>query len=121
MLKSSSKPLLLAGLAAGIALFAATSAANAVSLSSQGQSAIEQNGGMLWLAGPRYRGPYYGYPSYDYYDPPVHYEPYYGGYDYTPTPPPRRGSCWRWKRRCQANWGYGNEDFWGCMRYHGCN
>ena len=82
--------------------------------------------------GRRFRGPYLAFPSpaipyyynsnpyYDY--PSANYDPYYyGGYDYTPTPPPRGGSCARWRRRCQANWGYGNQDFWGCMRYHGCD
>ncbi len=80
-------------------------------------------------SGRRFRGPYlrfpgaaipyyYSNPYYDY--PSASYDPYYyGGYDY--TPPPRGSSCSRWKRRCQANWGYGNEDFWGCMRYHGCD
>ncbi len=79
--------------------------------------------------GRRFRGPYLAFPgaaipyyySNPYYDyPSSSYDPYYyGGYDYTPVP--RGGSCSRWRRRCQANWGYGNQDFWGCMRYHGCD
>ncbi len=30
------------------------------------------------------------------------------------------GRCSRWSRRCSANWGYGNRDYRGCMKYHGC-
>lgn len=79
--------------------------------------------------GRRYRGPYLAFPRFvappyyysdPYYDYPA-YDPYYGGYDNTPAPPPRGGSCARWSRRCTANWGYGNGDYWGCMRYHGCD
>ncbi len=74
----------------------------------------------------RHRGPYLAIPSLaiPYYyssDPYYDYDPYYySGYDYTPAPAPG-GSCSRWSRRCTANWGYGNPDYWGCMRYHGCN
>jgi len=33
----------------------------------------------------------------------------------------RRGrSCRYWHRRCVRNWGYGNSNYYGCMRYHGC-
>lgn len=32
----------------------------------------------------------------------------------------RYGRCGHWRRRCGANWGYGNSNFYGCMRYHGC-
>ena len=28
--------------------------------------------------------------------------------------------CVRWRRRCAANWGFGNANYYGCMRYHGC-
>ncbi len=64
-----------------------------------------------------YYGGYYGsgyYPDY-YYDPPVYSPPVYA--------PPRSygGSCRRWSRQCSANWGHGNSDYWGCMRYHGCD
>ncbi|MEM8688048.1 MAG: hypothetical protein AAGF81_12000, partial [Pseudomonadota bacterium] len=74
----------------------------------------------------RYRGPYISVPSvavpsYYYADPYYDYDPYYSsGYDYTPAPAPG-GSCARWSRRCTANWGYGNQDYWGCMQYHGCH
>ena len=45
--------------------------------------------------------PYYAYPRY------YSYRPYYGRCEY-------------WRRRCAANWGYRNSDYYGCMRYHGC-
>ncbi len=30
------------------------------------------------------------------------------------------GRCSYWARRCANNWGYGNNDFYGCLRYYGC-
>lgn len=30
------------------------------------------------------------------------------------------GGCRRWKSACAENWGYGNNDYYGCLRYHGC-
>ena len=36
----------------------------------------------------------------------------------------RRGhyhGCRRWKEACADNWGYGNDDYYGCLRYHGCD
>ena len=125
MLKSARNSFSLAALATLFGLLTAPSTALAgapaavlpsVAVGAVGQS---QPDGKLWLVGPYRSGYDYRYPYYDYPSPP--YSPYYGGYDYTPTPPPRRGSCWRWKRRCEANWGFGNEDYWGCMRYHGCH
>jgi hypothetical protein len=32
----------------------------------------------------------------------------------------RARSCRHWHRRCVRNWGYGNSNYYGCMRYHGC-
>lgn len=32
----------------------------------------------------------------------------------------RGRSCRHWSRRCARNWGYGNSNYYGCMRYHGC-
>jgi len=32
----------------------------------------------------------------------------------------RAGRCGYWHRRCVRNWGYGNSNYFGCMRYHGC-
>lgn len=31
-----------------------------------------------------------------------------------------RNACSYWSRRCIANWGYGNANYRGCMRYHRC-
>ena len=32
----------------------------------------------------------------------------------------RGGRCSYWARRCARTWGYGNANFYGCMRYHRC-
>ncbi len=32
----------------------------------------------------------------------------------------RAGRCGYWHRRCARNWGVGNSNYYGCMRYHGC-
>jgi hypothetical protein len=40
-----------------------------------------------------------------------------------PVPSPRysdSGSCSHWSQRCADSWGYGNNDYSGCMRYYGC-
>ena len=29
--------------------------------------------------------------------------------------------CRRWRDACAENWGYGNSDYYGCLRYHGCD
>ncbi len=29
-------------------------------------------------------------------------------------------SCGHWRNACAQNWGYGNNDYYGCLRYHGC-
>lgn len=47
------------------------------------------------------------------------YLPYQYGYGYS-RPRYSGGSCSYWSRRCIANWGYGNSNYYGCMRYHGC-
>lgn len=31
------------------------------------------------------------------------------------------GRCAHWRNRCADNWGYGNNDYYGCLRYHNCN
>lgn len=28
--------------------------------------------------------------------------------------------CEHWSNRCADNWGYRNNDYWGCMRYYDC-
>lgn len=60
-----------------------------------------------------YYGPYYYRP--DYYRP-YYYRPYYRSYRY----PPYGGRCSYWSRRCAGNWGYGNHNYYGCLRYHRC-
>jgi hypothetical protein len=56
--------------------------------------------------GPGYIGPYYSYRP---------------AYSYGPAYSPRSGRrCSYWHRRCAANWGYGNEDYDGCMAFHRC-
>jgi hypothetical protein len=29
-------------------------------------------------------------------------------------------SCRHWQKACGQNWGYGGNDYYGCLRYHGC-
>lgn len=41
---------------------------------------------------------------------------YYYYYDDYPA-----GRCAYWHRRCVANWGYRNSNYYGCMRYYGCS
>ena len=69
---------------------------------------------------------YYDYPYYysrGYY--PTHIGPgyvYYGNADYYRSGyyPRYGGRCSHWQRKCVANWGDRNEDYYGCMDYHGC-
>lgn len=42
------------------------------------------------------------------------------GYSYYSGPRYSGGSCDYWSDRCAENWGYGNSDYYGCLRYHGC-
>ena len=73
-------------------------------------------------------------PSYLYYDYPYYYSrgyypysigpgyAYYGPSGYSDDYSPKyEGRCSHWRRRCVANWGSGNEDYYGCMQYHRCN
>lgn len=30
-------------------------------------------------------------------------------------------SCSHWKNACGENWGYNNNDYYGCLKYHGCD
>lgn len=78
--------------------------------------------------GPTYRYydyPYYysrGYypthigPRYYYYGPQSYYRSSYRRSDY----PSQGRRCSYWHRQCAANWGAENEDYYGCMQYHGC-
>lgn len=45
--------------------------------------------------------------------------PQYYGYGYS-RPRYSAGSCSYWSDRCIENWGYGNSNYYGCLRYHGC-
>lgn len=65
-----------------------------------------------------YIGPPYGYYRRHYYYRPYYYRrryyrPYYHRKRY-------RGRCGYWGRQCAKNWGYGNSNYYGCLRYHGC-
>lgn len=58
------------------------------------------------------------YPHYNY--GPYYYRPYYyRPYVYRPYRP-YSSRCGYWSQRCAANWGYGNNNYYGCLRYHGC-
>lgn len=71
-------------------------------------------------------------PSYLYYDYPYYYSRGYyprnigPGYaydypnNYRPVNERGYGRCSYWSRRCVANWGHENEDYYGCMNYYGC-
>jgi hypothetical protein len=52
----------------------------------------------------------YVFGFYDFYDP----YPYYYD-DVFPA-----GRCAYWHRRCVQNWGYRNNNYYGCMRYYDC-
>lgn len=70
------------------------------------------------------RYPYYGYRPH-YYQP-HYYRPYYYPYrryysrPYTYRSRRSSGRCGYWSRRCAANWGYRNSNYYGCLRYHRC-
>ena len=69
-----------------------------------------------WRGG--YRG--WGYPGY--YGPNIYIAPY-GYYDDGPTyysAPPAGNRCAYWHRQCVKNWGSGNSNYYGCMRYEKC-
>lgn len=67
--------------------------------------------GFSFYVGPR---PHYHYYGHRYYRP-YYYRPYvYRPYRYSGS------RCAYWSRRCAANWGYGNNNYYGCLRYHGC-
>lgn len=62
----------------------------------------------------RYKRRHYRRPSI-YFSIPLYAYPRYYSYRR-----PYYGRCESWRRRCAANWGYRNPDYYGCMRYHGC-
>ena len=68
-----------------------------------------------------YRRPYYGYRGY--WGPTVYIDPYYDYYSDVPryySAPRAKASCAYWHRQCVRNWGNGNSNYRGCMRYQGC-
>jgi hypothetical protein len=74
------------------------------------------------------RGPGSIYHDYPYYYSRGYYPTHIGGYVYYPSSsysrsysPGSGGQCAKWHRKCVANWGNGNEDYYGCMDYHGCD
>jgi len=91
----------------------ATQAAALGSAVSAEQRADTAQAGITVYVGPRrryYRRHYYYRPYYyrrRYYRPYYHRKRYYG-------------RCGHWRKRCAANWGYGNSSYYGCLRYHGC-
>jgi hypothetical protein len=77
----------------------------------------------------RYRYRSYRRRHYDFYDDDFSFYggAYYDGYPYPAFPydgyysqPDIGGSCGYWGDQCAMNWGYGNNDYYGCLRYHGC-
>jgi hypothetical protein len=68
----------------------------------------------------RFHGRSYGYPrhhrrprSYFYFGPSFLWPD--DGYGYSSY-----DRCTYWSYRCAQNWGYGNSNYYGCLRYHGC-
>jgi hypothetical protein len=62
---------------------------------------------------------YYGYYPFTLND----YPPYVAAHPPRYRSPARRHrsrSCSYWSDRCVANWGAGNSNYLGCLRYHGC-
>ena len=64
---------------------------------------------------PRYRYRHRGYPY------------YYGGWWYAYPwwidngPYYNGGDCDYWSNVCASQWGYGSDDYYGCMSYYGCD
>lgn len=80
-------------------------------------------------SGPRIHlplGPGSVYYDYPYYYSRGYYPTHIGGYVYYPYSykhghyAKSGGQCSKWHRKCAANWGEGNADYYGCMDYHGC-
>jgi hypothetical protein len=68
---------------------------------------------------------HYGYGYYDNQNPFTlkDYAPYVDAHPprYSPRPQRQRSrSCAYWGDRCAENWGEGNSNYYGCMRYEGC-
>jgi len=93
-----------------------------LALAGAGSPAEARNGFSLYIGGPGFSFGFGGYPRYYYDDDPYHILPYpYPRYPrYYQSPRNQGGGCAYWSRRCAANWGYGNRNYRGCMRYYGC-
>lgn len=97
-------------IAAAVALVLAFSAPNSAEARSHFSFGYHSPGFSLYV-GPR---PYYRHYG------PHYYRPYYyRPYIYRPYPS-YSSRCSYWSRRCAANWGYRNNNYYGCMRYHRC-
>lgn len=85
-------------------------------------SPAEAGGFDLYVGSPGFSFGFGGYSRYYYDDDPYHILPYpYPRYPrYYQSPRNQGGRCAYWSRRCAANWGYGNRNYRGCMRYYGC-
>ncbi|MBX2804360.1 MAG: hypothetical protein KTR19_00180 [Hyphomicrobiales bacterium] len=118
----------------GVGLSGAASVANAASISPAIAEPSNSASGLV-IDVKRYartkRIPLPLGPSYTYYDYPYYYSrgfypEHIGGYVYYPSSSSSRynskyfKSCVKWHKRCAANWGRKNNDYYGCMNYHNC-
>jgi hypothetical protein len=62
---------------------------------------------------------YYGYYPFTLNDYPPYVYAHPPRYQSRPSRAVNR-SCRHWSGRCAANWGPGNNNYYGCLRYHGC-
>jgi hypothetical protein len=62
---------------------------------------------------------YYGYYPFTLNDYPPYVNAHPPRYSARPSRSVNR-SCRYWSGRCAANWGSGNSNYYGCLRYHGC-
>jgi hypothetical protein len=46
---------------------------------------------------------------------------YNDDYYYEARPSYSGGRCAHWRNECADNWGYGNSDYYGCLKYHNCD
>lgn len=97
--------------AAGLALAAgAVALPQSAEAGKRGHFSLASTGFSLYIGRGHYYSPYY------------HRRHYYHRRYYRPAPRyrARPSRCQHWSRKCAANWGYGNKNWRGCMRYHGC-
>lgn len=109
------RPALIAlGLLAAPALFAVAGAPASAAPGFSIQIGPGYGHGGYGYRGPRYHQPYYAPRPYYYVPPPPVY--------YTPpaVSPYGSGHCAYYADACGRNWGWNNNNWNGCMRYHGC-